>query len=214
MEGSVTLRPFFDRRHRFIRFNKKVSFNIAISSKMDQSNYMKEKMSRWGVGPTFASLSIVYGVMTLAISRYFHPVCQIGLVPYWVLSILGIALILIGVPFFVISVITVTRAYNAGALVTDGIFRCCRHPLYGSWVFFIVPGIVFLANSWIGLTTPLFMYLLLLKLVKKEEIYLEEVFGSEYLEYKKRVPSVFPVGCLKRWYNKADSADAKSRKVG
>lgn len=175
---------------------------------------MKEKMSRWGVGPTFASLSIGYGVVTLAISRYFYPAFQIGFVPYWLLSILGIALIFIGVPFFIISVTTVTRAYNANTLVTDGIFRCCRHPLYGSWVVFIVPGIVFLANSWIGLTTPLFMYFLLLKLVKKEEIYLEGVFGSEYLEYKKRVPCVFPVGCLKQSYNRADSADAKSGRVG
>jgi len=155
-------------------------------------------MSRWGIGPTFASLSIVYGMMTLAINRYFYPAFQMGLVPYWLLSILGIALIVIGVPSFMIAVKTVMRAYNADALVTDGIFRCCRHPVYGSWVVFIVPGIVFLANSWIGLTIPLFMYFLLRQLVKKEEIYLEHVFGSQYLEYKKRVPCIFPVGCLSK----------------
>lgn len=172
---------------------------------------MKEKMSRWGVGPTFASLSIGYGVVALAISHYFYPAFQIGLVPYWLWSILGIALILIGVPFFIISVKTVTHAYNANALVTDGIFKCCHHPLYGSWVVFIVPGIVFLANSWIGLTTPLFMYFLLRKLVKKEETYLEHIFGSEYLEYKKKVPCIFPVGYLKQSYSKPNSADVKSR---
>ena len=172
---------------------------------------MKEKMSRWGVGPTFAFLSISYGMVMLAISRYFHPVFQILFVPYWLLWILGIALILIGVPFFIISVKTIMKAYNADTLVTHGIFKCCRHPLYSSWVVFIVPGIVLLANSWIGLTAPLFMYFLLCKLVKKEELYLEHVFGSEYLEYKKAVPCVLPVGLLKQSYNKANSADAKSR---
>jgi len=170
---------------------------------------MKEKMSRWGVGPTFASLSIGYGIMMLAISRYFHPAFRIGLIPHWLLLILGIALILIGVPFFIISVRSVMRAYNADALVTDGIFRCCRHPLYGSWVVFIVPGIVFLSDSWIGLTTPIFMYLILRKLVRKEEEYLESVFGSEYIEYKNDVPCIFPIGCLKQSYNKSNSADAK-----
>jgi protein-S-isoprenylcysteine O-methyltransferase Ste14 len=170
---------------------------------------MKEEMSRWGIGPTFASLSIGYGVVTLAINRYFHPAFQIGLVPYWLLSIFGIVLIVIGVPFLIFSVKTVMRAYNAGTLVTDGIFRCCRHPLYGSWVVFIAPGIFLLANSWIGLTTPLFMYFLLRKLVKKEEIYLEHAFGSEYLEYRKRVPCIFPVGCLKQSYNKDNSTDIK-----
>jgi protein-S-isoprenylcysteine O-methyltransferase Ste14 len=104
---------------------------------------MKEKMSRWGVGRIFAVLSISYAIMTLAISRYLHPTFQIDLVPYWLLSILGIALILIGVPFFIISAIKVTHAYNADALVTDGVFRCCRHPLYSPWVVFIVPGIFF-----------------------------------------------------------------------
>ena len=70
-------------------------------------------------------------------------------------------------------------------------------------------GIVLLANSWIGLTAPLFMYFLLRKLVTKEEIYLEQVFGSEYLKYKKEVPCILPVGCLKRTRNKANSTDAK-----
>ncbi|MDY7036734.1 MAG: hypothetical protein SV375_11310 [Thermodesulfobacteriota bacterium] len=73
---------------------------------------MKEKMSRWGVGPTFAFLSIGYGMIMLAISRYFHPVFQIPFIPTWLLSAIGIALILIGVPFFIISVKTVLKAYN------------------------------------------------------------------------------------------------------
>jgi protein-S-isoprenylcysteine O-methyltransferase Ste14 len=87
---------------------------------------MKEKMSRWGIGPIFAFLSIGYGMMTLVISRYFHPFFQIDFVPTWLLSILGIALIVIGVPFFLLSAKVVTRAYNADELVTDGIFRCCK----------------------------------------------------------------------------------------
>jgi len=159
---------------------------------------MEGKMSRWGVGPTFASLSIGYGLMALAISRYFHPAFQIDLIPHRLLSILGIVLILIGVPFFIIAVKSVSRAYNADALVTDGIFRCCRHPLYGSWVVFIVPGIVFLTKSWMALTTPIFMYLILRKLVRKEEVYLETVFGAEYIAYKKEVPGIFPMGGLTR----------------
>lgn len=88
------------------------------------------------------------------------------------------------------------RAYNADALVTNGIFRCCRHPLYASWVVFIVPGIVLLANSWIGLTTPVVMYFLLRSLVKAEERYLESVFGSDYLDYKSVVPCILPYGWM------------------
>ena len=158
---------------------------------------MKEKMSRWGIGPIFASLSIGYGLLMLIISHYSHPIFQISVVHYGALAILGVVLMVIGVPFFIISVVTVMRAYNADELVTGGIFRCCRHPLYASWVVFIVPGIVFIVNSWIGLTTPLFMYFILRILVKKEEAYLENVFGSEYLEYKKVVPCILPIGWIR-----------------
>ena len=158
---------------------------------------MKEKMSRWGVGPTFASLSIGYWLVTLAISRYFHPVFQIGPVPHWLLFVPGEVLMAIGVPFYIISARVVMRAYNADKLVTDGVYRYCRHPLYASWVVFIIPGFVLLLNSWIALTTPIFMYFVLHRLVRKEETYLERVFGSEYLGYKKNVPCILPTGCLK-----------------
>ena len=128
----------------------------------------------------------------------YHLISQIaGFFPDWVLNILGVSLIVIGIPFFLISVVTAMKAYNANELVTNGIFICCRHPLYASWVAFIVPGIVFLANTWIGLTAPIFMYFILRVLVQKEEIYLEKVFGSEYFDYKKKVPCILPYGWLK-----------------
>ena len=158
---------------------------------------MNEKMSRWGIGPVFASLSAGYGMIMLAISRYFRPAFQIDVVPHWLIFTLGISLIVVGVPFFIISVTTVMRAYNADELVTNGIFRFCRHPLYASWVVLLVPGIVLLVNSWIGLTAPIFMYLVLRTLVRKEEVYLESAFGSDYSDYKRKVPCILPYGFLK-----------------
>jgi protein-S-isoprenylcysteine O-methyltransferase Ste14 len=158
---------------------------------------MEEKMSRWGIGPMFAFLSLGYGLITLSISCYFHPFFQMGFFPYRIVVVLGVLLIGIGLPFFFISVKTVTLAYQAEELVTGGIFTCCRHPLYASWVVFIVPGVALSANSWILLTTPVVMYVVLRLLVGKEESYLGAVFGPEYLEYKKRVPCIVPIGWIK-----------------
>jgi protein-S-isoprenylcysteine O-methyltransferase Ste14 len=115
---------------------------------MNWENLPEKRMSRWGVGPVFAALSISYGLMTLLVSRYFHPVFQISFVPYSYLAILGVILIWIGVPFWIIAVRTIMRAYNANELVTGGVYRCCRHPVYSSWVVFIVPGIALLVSSW------------------------------------------------------------------
>ena len=41
------------------------------------------------------------------------------------------------------------------------------------------------------------MYFILRLLVKKEEIYLENVFGSQYREYKNKIPSILPIGWIK-----------------
>ena len=158
-------------------------------------------MSLRGVGPVFAALSLVYGISMIFISSHYHPVFQISFMPNWLLSILGITLIVVGVPFFLIAVKTVVRAYNADKLVTDGIFRCCRHPLYASWAVFIVPGIALLLKNWLVLTTFVFMVLILRLLIKKEEAYLERVFGSSYTAYKKCVPCILPVG---RWFSGSD----------
>ncbi|MBW2596300.1 MAG: isoprenylcysteine carboxylmethyltransferase family protein [Deltaproteobacteria bacterium] len=158
---------------------------------------MTDKMTLRGVGPKFAALSAIYGLAAVIVSRYFDPFFQIEIVPYWILLMLGILLILIGVPFLIIAILTVARAYHADKLVTDGIYKFCRHPLYAAWVVFIVPGIVLLVNSWIGLTTPVFMYFILRILVQEEEASMESVFGLEYLEYKKNVPCIMPVGWIK-----------------
>ena len=74
----------------------------------------------------------------------------------------------------------------------------CRHPVYAAWVVFFVPAVMLFFNTWLGLTAPLFMYVVIRVLVDKEEIYLEEMFGEAYLLYKKRVPLVLPIGWLNR----------------
>ncbi len=158
---------------------------------------MTGKMTLRGVGPKFAALSAIYGMTTVIVNWHFYPFFQIDTVPYWILLMLGILFILIGVPFLITAILTVARAYRTNKLVTDGIYKFCRHPLYAAWVVFIVPGIVLLVSSWIGLTVPIFMYFILRILVQEEEAYMESVFGSEYLEYKKNVPCILPVGWIK-----------------
>jgi len=47
----------------------------------------------------------------------------------------------------------------------------------------LFPSIALLINSWALLSAPFVMYLLVRALVNKEDIYLEENFGQEYLSY-------------------------------
>ena len=150
-------------------------------------------MTVWGIGPRFTVLSVGYGAVCLAVSFLFPDIFLIDFIPAWVLVLSGVLLIAAGIPFFLASFLAVRRAYSAGKLVTRGVYRLCRHPLYASWVVFLVPGMVLIARSWLGLSVPVFMYVLLRILVREEEAYLENRFGEEYRAYRARVPAVLPL---------------------
>jgi protein-S-isoprenylcysteine O-methyltransferase Ste14 len=154
-------------------------------------------MSRWGVGPIFALISFVYIALLEILIKLFRLNLQMDFVPHSVLIIIGICLILIGVPFFAIALISVHRAYNANKLITSGIFSLCRNPVYAAWIVFFVPGIMLIRANWYGMTIPIFMYVILRLIIKKEEDYLVSVFGDEYIKYKKRVLCVMPLSWIR-----------------
>ena len=158
---------------------------------------MEKKMSRWGIGPTFAFSAMAFELMTLVIHYYFYPFFCMDFVPCKILIILGIIFIASGLLFFVMAVKKVMPAYKSDRLVTDGIYSFCRHPVYASGMFCVSPGIVFLTNSWLGFSTILFEYLIFIQLIKKEEQYLDSTFGPLYNDYKKKVPCVLPFKHIK-----------------
>ena len=153
-------------------------------------------MTPWGVGPRFSLLSVIYALFVFELTRFYDPMFQMSMANQRGLAAAGIALVAVGTLFVGAGMVTVMRAIRAGRLATTGVFGMCRHPVYAGWVVFVVPGIVLLVNSWIGLTIPPVMYLFLRILVRKEEAYLEKRFGTEYLAYEKRVPAVLPVGWI------------------
>ena len=74
------------------------------------------------------------------------------------------------------------------ALVTHGIFRRLRNPMYVGAAFGST-GIAFLlASDWILVLTVIFMLVLHFGVVLREERYLEAKFGDAYRAYMARVP--------------------------
>jgi protein-S-isoprenylcysteine O-methyltransferase Ste14 len=72
-------------------------------------------------------------------------------------------------------------------IVTEGFFRYSRNPLYIS-LMTVFCGIAVYANSlWLLLLFPVFFGALERAVVLREEKYLEDKFGDEYLRYKKKV---------------------------
>ncbi len=150
-----------------------------------------KKMTRWGVGPQFALISCIYVIIIFILNYVWFSNLLIPISPNLSL-IFGIILIVLGLPVFLIPAFTIDKYFKDGKLVTKGIYRYFRHPIYASWIIFFVPGIILIKGSLLGLTIPFFMYFIFKILIKNEEDYLERKFGEKYLQYKKRVGTIFP----------------------
>lgn len=152
---------------------------------------MKKQMTARGAGPMFTFISAIYAALIFVIHFVWLPHLSLPL-PRFISLPIGILLVAIGLPIFIISGMKIDRYFNQGKLATEGIYAFIRHPIYGSWIVFIIPGVAFIIDSLLALTIPLLMYGVFRILIGEEEKYLEQKFGDEYFEYKRRVGSLFP----------------------
>ena len=152
----------------------------------------KKRMPFWGVGPAVGVPTACYGLAALAVTLLRPSPFAIAWLPYpWLAALAGL-LLAVGVPWYVIAVRTVWKAYRAERLATDGLYALCRHPIYAGWILLLLPALGLLANSWLVLSTAVVMYVLTRLLVRREEQNLEAQFGEQYAEYKRRTNAIFP----------------------
>lgn len=152
-------------------------------------------MNRFGIGPKFALLSVIYVAIIVFLHYSFLSTLTFTIISRWVNITLGIMLILVGIPLFILSGVTVHRHINKEKLCTTGVYSYFRHPLYASWIVFIIPGIVLIISSIVAISCPIFMYIIFRIFIGEEDRYLKEKFGNEYLKYEKKVNAVFPKIC-------------------
>lgn len=82
---------------------------------------------------------------------------------------------------------TVMPYERSSALVTDGFYEHSRNPMYLAMLLLLV-GVAWLLGSITAFLPVPFMYLVLrYRVITVEEGMLEETFGDEYLEYKRKV---------------------------
>jgi protein-S-isoprenylcysteine O-methyltransferase Ste14 len=72
-------------------------------------------------------------------------------------------------------------------VVTAGIYRWTRNPMYVGLVIALLGVAVLLGSLGAFLPIPFFFWQIRRKFVLPEEAFLEELFGARYLEYKARV---------------------------
>jgi protein-S-isoprenylcysteine O-methyltransferase Ste14 len=80
-----------------------------------------------------------------------------------------------------------TKPHATSSLVTNGVFRFTRNPMYLSLALYLVAWAVYL-SSWLALLlVPAFVLYINQFQIKPEEQALSALFGPEYASYKARV---------------------------
>lgn len=148
---------------------------------------MNNKMKIAGVAPLIAIPTLLYLILTVVISLMVSKIFTITTNHYSVLAAIGIVLITVGVLMVISCGRKLLKSFNEDLLMTDGLYRIFRNPMYAAYLIFIIPGICLFFNSWLVLTTVFINYILFSVFIKREHRYLEEKFGSEYEKYLEKV---------------------------
>ncbi|QNV04841.1 methyltransferase family protein [Shewanella algae] len=76
---------------------------------------------------------------------------------------------------------------QSSALVTSGIYRCSRNPMYLGFVFLLLAQTFFLNSLWLLLLVALFIAYLQRFQILPEERAMQQLFGDPYRAYCQRV---------------------------
>jgi len=114
------------------------------------------------------------------------------------LNMLGLALFVVGMTIAFVAVFTLRRSYSGTLviredhqLITHGIYRYTRHPVYLGVLIAII-GLPIFASSLYGFLTMLALIPIVLNRIRMEERLLTEEFGDSYRDYQKNTSKLIP----------------------
>ena len=99
----------------------------------------------------------------------------------------GFAVLAVGLPLWITSIVQVLTIVPKGRLITTGPFALMLHPLYTSVALLVIPGVGLVLDTWVGFALGAVLYLSSRLSSPREEDELSERFGAEYEAYRKRV---------------------------
>jgi protein-S-isoprenylcysteine O-methyltransferase Ste14 len=113
-------------------------------------------------------------------------------------SIIGLALFIIGLTIMIVGQVTLWRNYSSTVvikedhqLITHGIYRFTRNPIYLGFIIVITSFPVFAASLY-GFLTSLVLIPIILNRIRLEEKLLTEEFQDAYHKYKETTKKLIP----------------------
>jgi protein-S-isoprenylcysteine O-methyltransferase Ste14 len=130
----------------------------------------------------YATLILIMAAIPILIGIYFRSGSPVNVYSY-----IGLALMIPSLILFAMARIKLGSSFQVSAkannLVTDGIYKKLRHPIYLFGSIFVLGAIIFFQKFMLLILLVAIIFLQM-KRIKKEERVLEEKFGEQYLNYK------------------------------
>lgn len=139
-------------------------------------------------------LPAFYFLVTAATMAGLHFLAPIGMLLHPPITDLGALLIAIGLGVLIWAAATFGRVgtpikpfEESTHLVTKGMYRVTRNPMYLGMVVVLLGIAVLFGTISPFIPIPLFVWLIQTNIIRFEEAALERTFGDEYKEYKQKV---------------------------
>jgi protein-S-isoprenylcysteine O-methyltransferase Ste14 len=137
--------------------------------------------------PTYFNIS----ALSMIILHFVIPVKKLVPAPYNFFGIILILLVLImniwASNFFKKKNTTIKPFQESDVLVTEGLFKFSRHPMYLGMVIGLIGLFILLGSTTPLLVIPIFVWLITNRFIFHEEKALEKKFGEDYVNYRKKV---------------------------
>jgi len=101
--------------------------------------------------------------------------------------IIGSVFLVLGIPFWLISVVQMLKYVPQNKLITKGPFLLVQHPIYTSVALLVIPGLTLVFDTWVGFLIGAILYIISRIFRGHEERKLEELFTEEYEKYRSKV---------------------------
>jgi protein-S-isoprenylcysteine O-methyltransferase Ste14 len=136
----------------------------------------------------------IWFVLALGVAVLLHylvPIARIVPEPWSysgaVLIVLGIVMSASGAGAFRRVGTPVVPFERSTVLVTDGLYRFTRNPMYLGLVLTLCGVAILLGSLGAWIAVPVFVWIIQTRFIAGEERFLEEIFGEQYRAYRQRV---------------------------
>ncbi|MCR5384214.1 MAG: isoprenylcysteine carboxylmethyltransferase family protein [Saccharofermentans sp.] len=159
-------------------------------------NYVKEgqKLPLFGIGPYLITGIALVELIGIIMFGYVLKIGSLDGVWVWLFRILGIILIISGIIVWYIGAVrsNMDKSITENRLQTEGIYKAVRNPMYSGW-WILISGVCLMWHNYMLISVILLNWgIITIVLINTEEKWLLNLYGQEYLDYKRRVNRCIP----------------------